>query len=295
MLTLPLSFVSGFANMLLVPLYISNGEVALASIIIVVRIGVVSISAFLLYRAFTKPLVSSIVRHQLHSTTIWIVACIFMIFDSSMIRLLPFKATGFAERSRGFPSMKVFKIAMYAHLFSSLASVILSGVGLVTNSSGFNVGSLVLSMLSFLMTLFIFLIKTIAERIDKHDVLIITSQALDDAITKAVAMNLPVKNNNDTSRGSFGIASKDLKEQNEKHSRQIEMILKMQQDQELRTRLDMEDLKQSMADKDEKIAQFKDALDVVTVGGGSGSASVARGEETRNPLGGGGRDGGRYR
>ena len=167
---LPISFMSGLLNALLIPVFLSTDELVLASLVIVIRAGVFCTSLYLIFSMLRMPLLSSLVPFSLRFSNLWSAVCIFSIFDPSVIRLFPFIATDFANRSRGYPTFRVFNIAMYAQLVTSIASVIVASVGISRNVNVFNIFSMGLSFVTFLMHLFSFTVKTISEKIQDFDV-----------------------------------------------------------------------------------------------------------------------------
>lgn len=160
-----LSLSTAASNMVQIHSYLSNsdggGQATFAAVMIAARVCVALHSITLLYLTFhRKQWSQQLVPALLHHATLWVVIGIMTIVDASHIRFLPWRGSGFAERSRGFPTHFLFKSCLLSSALSSLFQLSMSLARGVTLSS---VVSFVLSLASFLLTVATAFIKLSAE------------------------------------------------------------------------------------------------------------------------------------
>ena len=86
--------------------------------------------------------------------------------DPTHLRFFPWKQSEFAERSRGFPTLQFFKLAMGCTAFNALVQLSVSAAKGLSFSA---IASLSLSLILFVSTVFTIVVKLVAEKIYQHD------------------------------------------------------------------------------------------------------------------------------
>jgi hypothetical protein len=115
----------------------------------------------------------------LYNPFVWILIGFATLFDVSHLRFFPWRHSDFAERSRGFPTLSLFKWALLSSAPNSLIQFSLS------SAKGLSVSSIVsfsLSLGSFLLAVSTAFLKLMAESIHAHD------EGGDDQMRKTIAV-----------------------------------------------------------------------------------------------------------
>ena len=62
---------------------------------------------------------------HLHRTGTWILVFVFLVFDPTAIRILPFRKTAFATRCLGFPTKHILWQASASQLLGSILNLVI--------------------------------------------------------------------------------------------------------------------------------------------------------------------------
>jgi hypothetical protein len=146
----------------------SPGSLGVAAVMIVSRVAVAVYAAVLLALTLTRPSL-----HKLLAATalaskgiLWVLVALVSLLDPTHLRFFPWKQSEFAERSRGFPTLQFFKLAMGCTAFNALVQLSVSAAKGLSFSA---IASLSLSLILFVSTVFTIVVKLVAEKIYQHD------------------------------------------------------------------------------------------------------------------------------
>jgi len=145
----------------------SPDSVGVAAVMIVSRLGVAVYAAVLLVLSLTRPSLNKLlVATMLHKGTLWVLVALVSLLDPTHLRFFPWKHSEFAERSRGFPTLQFFKLAMGCTAFNALVQLSVSAAKGLSFSA---IASLSLSLILFVSTVFTIVVKLVAEKIYQHE------------------------------------------------------------------------------------------------------------------------------
>jgi hypothetical protein len=116
MTSLPLSFMSGLLNLMVLSLYLDKKNFVSAWVIIAVRVCVLSTSVYLMRRAMS-PIRSLLVPGLVQNSSLCITCTVLMLLDPSMVHLLPLKVRGvrlLQHRRSTVPITEVVQIHGYS-------------------------------------------------------------------------------------------------------------------------------------------------------------------------------------
>ena len=157
----------------------------LAAVMMASRVAVALYSCALLYLTLKR---KSYNRHLaatlLHKATLWVAVAALALLDPTHLRFFPWRHSEFAERSRGFPTLRFFKLALGCTACNALLQLSVSAARGLSFSS---VASLVLSLLLFCSTVFTIVVKLTAEKIHKHDLTLLAEHGDLESMGKEIA------------------------------------------------------------------------------------------------------------
>ena len=172
-----LSVTATASNFVQIHEFLSSGteqEVGIAAIMVLARMCTALHSAALLMLALSRKSWSKLLATaQLHKASLWVLVGVVMLTDTSHVRFFAWRCSDFAERSRGYPTLFIFKTCLFSSALSSLVQFSLSITHGVTFSSSI---SFALSLLSFLLAVTTAGIKLMAEKIHAHDETLLAEQ-----------------------------------------------------------------------------------------------------------------------
>ena len=183
-----LSISAAASNILQIRTYLGSPTTTdIAAVMIASRVGVALYSALLLTLTLTRPSYSKhLVGTLLHKGFLWVLVAFAALLDPTHLRYFPWKCTDFAERSRGFPTLRFFKVAMGCTAANSLVQLSVSVVRGVQSFS--SISSLVLSLGLFLSTMFTIVVKLVAEKIHEHDLTLLPVASSLEGALKMIAV-----------------------------------------------------------------------------------------------------------
>jgi hypothetical protein len=183
LIPITLSLTAAGSNILQIYNFMTSGNASvktLGGIMILARLlvacyGTVLLTLTLSRESFYKHLASI----YLYNPFVWILIGFATLFDVSHLRFFPWRHSDFAERSRGFPTLSLFKWALLSSAANSLVQFSLSFAKGLTISS---IVSFSLSLGSFLLAVSTAFLKLMAESIHAHD------EGGDDQMRKTIAV-----------------------------------------------------------------------------------------------------------
>jgi hypothetical protein len=120
----------------------------------------------------------------LHKGLLWVLVAFAALLDPTHLRYFPWKNSEFSERSRGFPTLHFFKVAMGCTAANSLMQLSVSVVKGVSFSA---IASLALNLVLFVSTIFTIVVKLVAEKIHEHDLTLLPVAASLEGALKIIA------------------------------------------------------------------------------------------------------------
>jgi hypothetical protein len=179
LLPVSLSLTAMASNILQICKYLQSGDASqtnLAAVMIIARLCTALHSILLLLLSLNRESWSKLLvpAHLQSKASLWALLGLVMLTETSHVRFFAWRRSDFVERSRGFPTLFLFKTCLLGSALSSFMQFSLSIARGVTFSSSVSFG---LSLLSFLLAVSTAAIKLIAEKIHAHDETLLAEQS----------------------------------------------------------------------------------------------------------------------